>query len=172
MSNPTAFRLLAVIGMRGPQTTGEIARVLADVPTSSLYRQLTRLRNAGVLRVSAERRARGAVERTYALSSRDAGALQPADLVNLPISQLRSTFRNFLATMVADASAYIESLAFSRNRSLIRAGLAVTKLTDEEFVKVMQDLGAAITQHKHRAEAPPSARRRHFYIIALPEPVQ
>jgi hypothetical protein len=172
MSNPTAFRLLAIIGMRGPQTTGEIARVLADVPTSSLYRQLTRLRTAGVLRVTAERRARGAVERTYALSSRDAGALQPEDLVNLPISQLRSTFRNFLATMVADASAYIESLAFSRNRSLIRAGLAITKLTDEEFAKVMQDLDAAMTQHKTRSEAPPSARRRHFYIIALPEPVQ
>lgn len=172
MSNPVAFRLLAVIGMRGPQTTGEISRVLTDVPTSSLYRQLSRLRNAGVLRVAAERRARGAVERTYALSSREAGALQPTDLANLPISQLRSTFRNFLATLVADVSAYVESPAFSRNRSLMRAGLAVCKLTDEEYMKVTHDVGAAITLHKGRTEVPPSARRRHFYVFALPEPVQ
>jgi DNA-binding transcriptional ArsR family regulator len=172
MSNPTAFRLLAVIGMRGPQTTGEIARVLADVPTSSLYRQLSRLRKAGVLRVIAERRARGAVERTYALSSREAGALQPADLAGLPIAQLRSTFRNLLATMVADASGYIESPAFSRDRTLMRAGLAVCKLTDEEYVKVMYDVGAAITQYKERSEAPPTAKRRRFYIFALPEASQ
>src|SRR5579859_5860296 len=96
MSNPTAFRLLAVIGTRGPQTTGEIARVLADVPTSSLYRQLSRLRKAGVLRVAAERQARGAVERTYALSSRDAATLQAADLDKIPVAQLRATLRNFI----------------------------------------------------------------------------
>ena len=172
MSNPIAFRLLAVIGMRGPQTTAEIGRVLADVPTSSLYRQLSRLRNAGVLQVTAERRARGATERTYALASRDAAALQPADLANLPIAQLRATFRNFLATMVADVSAYIESAAFSRNRSLMRAGLAICKLTDDEYVKVMQGVSAAITLYKDRAKAPPSARRRHFYIFALQEPAQ
>ncbi len=172
MSNPVAFRLLAVIGMRGPQTTAEMARVIADVPTSSLYRQLSRLRNAGILRVTAERRTRGGVERTYALSSREAAALQPAHLANLPISQLRSTFRNFLATMVADVSAYTESVAFSRNRSLMRAGLVICKMTDEEYVKAMQDVSAAITQYKDRTETPPSARRRHFYIFALPEPLR
>ena len=172
MSNPVAFRLLAVIGTRGPQTTSEIARVLADVPTSSLYRQLSRLRKAGVLRVTAERRARGAVERTYALSSREAGAFQPADLADLPISQLRATLRNFIATMVADTSAYVDSPALSRTRSLMRAGLAVCKLTDEEYMKVMHDVGAAITMYKGRTEAPPSARRRHVYIFALPEAAQ
>jgi DNA-binding IclR family transcriptional regulator len=172
MSNPIAFQVLAVIGMRGSQTTSEIARVLADVPASSLYRQLSRLRTAGVLRVTAERRARGAVERTYALSSREAGALQPAELANLPISQLRSAFRNLLATMVADTSGYIESLAFSRNRTLMRAGLVICKLTDEEYLKVMQDVSTAITQYRERSEAPPSARRRHFYVFALPETAQ
>jgi hypothetical protein len=169
MSNPTAFRLLAAIGKRGPQTTAEIARELGDVPTSSLYRQLSRLRHAGVLRVTGERRARGAVERTYALSSREAGALQPADLVSLPVAQLRATLRNFIATMVADTSAYVDGPAFSRTRSLMRAGLAICKLTDKEYLKVLHGVGAAITRYKGRSKTPRSAKRRYFYIFALPE---
>lgn len=39
----------------------------ADVPPASLYRHVARLVDAGVLAVVAERRVRGAVERTHVL---------------------------------------------------------------------------------------------------------
>ena len=172
MSNPVAFRLLAMIGMRGPQTTGEIARVIGDVPLSSLYRQLSRLREAGVLRVTSERQARGSVERTYALSSRESGAFRPTDIADLPISQLRAALRNFIATVVADTSAYVESPAFARTRSLMRAGLVICKLTDEEYLNVTQDVSAAILSLKDRSKTPPSAKRRYFYLFAVPEAPQ
>jgi DNA-binding transcriptional ArsR family regulator len=171
MANPIAYRLLATIGMRGPQTTAELARVHDDVPTSSLYRQLARLRNAGLLRVVAERQARGAVERTYAVASRGAATFDPKQFAKLPVAQLRATLRNFLATMVADVSTYVEGRAFARDPSQTRAALAICKLTDDEYATVLRDVNAALTRFSDR-KPPASAKRRYVYLIALPEAVR
>lgn len=169
MSNPIAYRIVASIGMRGPQTTTEIARVLDDVPTSSLYRQLTRLRTAGVLRVAGERQARGAVERTYALSARDSAAFSPEQLAAVPTAKLRATLRNFVATMVANMTAFIESRAFARNSSEMSAALVVCKLTDEEYANVKRDVSAAISRYKDSPAERPGVERRYFYLVTLPE---
>jgi DNA-binding transcriptional ArsR family regulator len=168
LANPIAYRLLTTIGMRGPLTTTELARVHDDVPTSSLYRQLARLRDAGILRVVSERRARGAIERTYAVASREAAAFDPREFAKLPVAQLRAALRNFIATLVADASTYIESRAFARDPSQTRAALVVTTLTDDEYATVLRDINAALTQFKGRLDRP-SARRRGVYLIAIPE---
>jgi DNA-binding transcriptional ArsR family regulator len=169
LSNPIAYRILAAVGMRGPQTTADVARALPDVPPSSLYRQLTRLRTAGLLQVSGERQARGAVERTYALPSRDAAAFAPKDLAAAPIAQLRATLRNFVATMAANVSAYIESKTFARNRLRMMAGLIVAKLTDDDYVELMREVNGAIARLRTSSRGRPSAKRRYFYIVALPE---
>ena len=169
MSNPIAYRILASIGRRGPQTTSEIARALDDVPTSSLYRQLTRLRNAGVLRVAGERQARGAVERTYALSARDSAAFSPEQLAGIPTATLRATLRNFVATMVANVSAYIEGRAFARNPLQMSAGLVIRKLTDDEYLNVMRDVSAALSRFKDLPAERPGAKRRYFYFVTVPE---
>ena len=52
----------AFLGDRGQ--TSELSSELADIPPASLYRHVARLVDAGVLAVVAERRVRGAVERT------------------------------------------------------------------------------------------------------------
>jgi DNA-binding transcriptional ArsR family regulator len=169
LANPIAYRILAAIGMRGPQTTGALAGVLVDVPVSSLYRQLTRLRDAGILRVTSERQARGAVERTYALASRDSAAFAAADFAKLPVSQVRAALRNFIATMVADVSAYVDSRAFARDRSRLNAALAVLKLTDDEYTQAMKDVQATLTRVKAQSTQSPQASQRYFYLVALPE---
>jgi DNA-binding transcriptional ArsR family regulator len=169
LSNPVAYRVLASIGMRGPQTTAELASALDDVPASSLYRQLARLRDAGILRVAGERQARGAIERTYALASHNSGALAPADLATLPIARVRAAIRNFLATMLADASTFIESRAFARDRTALKAALLVSKLTDEEYARVVRDFMATIRAAQKRSASDPDAKRRYFYLVALPE---
>jgi len=168
LANPIAYRLLTTIGMRGEQTTAELARVHDDVPTSSLYRQLARLREAGILRVVAERPARGAVERTYALASREAAAFDPKEFAKLPVAQLRAALRNFIATLVADASTYIESRAFARDPSQTRAALVITTLTDDEYATVLHDINAALMQFKGRSGRA-AGKRRYVYLVAIPE---
>lgn len=169
MSNPVAYRILAAVGMRGPQTTAELASVLGDVPTSSLYRQLTRLRDAGILRVTAERQARGAVERTYALASREAAKLTKAEIAAAPVSQLRATLRNFLAALFADASSYIESRKFSRGRLRMGASLAVCDLTDDAYDRIQHELHATLARASEKSAGGATAKKRYIYLVTLPE---
>ena len=65
--HPVRLRIIkAFLGDRA-LTTSQLAAELDDVPAGSLYRHIARLTKAGVLQVVAERRVRGAVERTYTL---------------------------------------------------------------------------------------------------------
>jgi DNA-binding HxlR family transcriptional regulator len=65
--HPVRLRIVqAFLGDRA-LTTSQLRAELGDVPTASLYRHVARLVTHGVLSVVAERRVRGAVERTYVM---------------------------------------------------------------------------------------------------------
>src|SRR5580693_5088430 len=65
--HPVRLRILqAFLGDRA-LTTSQLSAELSDVPAASLYRHVARLVDGGALQVVAERRIRGAVERTYVL---------------------------------------------------------------------------------------------------------
>ena len=169
LSNPVAYRILNVIGVRGSQTTDQLAGILEDVPTSSLYRQLSRLREAGILRVVGERQARGAVERTYALAARDAGVFAADDLAALSAAQLRMVLKNFIAMLVADTSAYLASRGVRKSRAKVGAALAVCDLSDDEYTVLQRDLHAAIVRAREQAASGSTTKRRYFYLVTLPE---
>jgi hypothetical protein len=65
--HPVRLRIVQAFLGRPDLTTAALRDQLPDVPAASLYRQVAMLVDAGVLAVVAERRVRGAVERTYAL---------------------------------------------------------------------------------------------------------
>lgn len=170
LTNPVAYRIVAALGTRGQQTTEGLAQILPDVPTSTLYRQLARLRAAGVLRVVGERQARGALELTYAVASRDAATIKPELLASAPVSQLRLALRNFVNAMVADVGAFIEARSFARFRNRLHAALYVAQMNDEDYVTAIGEIARAIREAKTRSESTGGPRsRRSFYLIAIPE---
>ena len=70
--HPIRLRIIqAFLGDRALTTT-ELRAELPDVAPATLYRQVARLVGAGVLGVVAERRVRGATERTYVLRASSA----------------------------------------------------------------------------------------------------
>lgn len=70
--HPVRLRIIqAFLGDRALTTT-ELRAELPDVAPATLYRQVARLVGAGVLGVVAERRVRGATERTYVLRASSA----------------------------------------------------------------------------------------------------
>ena len=80
--HPVRLRIVkAFLGDRA-LTTSQLAAELDDVPAGSLYRHIARLTKAGVLQVVAERRVRGAVERTYTLRLY-AAQIQPGEARDL-----------------------------------------------------------------------------------------
>lgn len=69
--HPQRMAILRSLGVRS-QTTRELAGSLPGLPQATLYRHLSVLLDAGVIRVSDERHVRGTVERTFALADRQA----------------------------------------------------------------------------------------------------
>jgi DNA-binding PadR family transcriptional regulator len=146
-----------------------LSGALRDVATSSLYRQLAKLREAGVLQVVAERKARGAVERTYALGERGATVFDAQTLASTPVKTLRSTVRNLLTTLLTDVTSFIESAQFRKRPASILAGAYACDLTDEDYRKAAEGMHRAIISAKKRSAGSSKAVRRVFYAIALPQ---
>jgi len=169
LSNPVAYRIVAALGARGAQNTETLGKMLNDVPGSTLYRQTAQLRAAGMIQVVSERQARGAIERTYAIASREAAALTPELVANAPLAQLRAAIRNFIAAMAADITTHIDTRRFARSRGRLHAALYVAELTDEEYLQALQEIARAIRDAKMRSQGRDGRKRHAFYLIAKPE---
>src|SRR5579884_2586797 len=104
--HPVRLRIVqAFLGERA-LTTSQLADELDDVPAGSLYRHVAMLTNAGVLQVVAERRVRGAVERTYMLRLH-AAQIQPDQLAAMTPEQHAQGFMAFVAGLLADFDRYL-----------------------------------------------------------------
>ena len=105
--HPVRLRIVqAFLGDRA-LTTSELRAELLDVPPASLYRHVARLVDAGVLSVVAERRVRGAVERTYVLRV-SAARINLDDIERMSREDHRHAFMAFVAGLLGDADRYIE----------------------------------------------------------------
>jgi hypothetical protein len=90
--HPVRLRIVqAFLGDRA-LTTAQLRAELSDVPAASVYRQVARLVEAGVLSVVAERRVRGAVERTYVMRAA-AARISAGELAKMSPDEHRQAFR-------------------------------------------------------------------------------
>lgn len=162
--HPVRLRILqAFLGDRA-LTTAQLSAELSDVPAASLYRHVARLVQGGVLQVVAERRVRGAVERTYVLRQA-ASRVRAAEVASMSAEDLRAMFMAFIAGLLGDVDRYL-----SRGRpDLLRDGVAFgiegLWLTDGEFADVMRELYLVLDGR--RANLPGEGRRRRLLASML-----
>lgn len=165
--HPVRLRIVkAFLGDRA-LTTGQLAAELSDVPAGSLYRHIARLTRAGVLQVVAERRVRGAVERTYTLRA-PAAQIQPDEARAMTREQHTQAFLAYIAGLLADFERYVATgPADPASEAGYRAG--ALWLTDAEFAELLLDLNRVFAP---RLAHPPAAgrRRRMLYTVYLPAP--
>ena len=166
--HPVRLRIIrAFLGDRA-LTTSQLAAELDDVPAGSLYRHVALLTEAGVLQVVAERRVRGAVERTYTLRLL-AAQIQPGEVAAMTPEQHMQAFTAYVAGMLADADRYLASGPVDLVRDGASYRMAAMWLTDAEFAEFSRDV-AAVFQPR-LANAPGKGRRRRIvYTVSLPEP--
>ena len=134
--HPVRLRIIqALLGDRR-LTTAQIAEVLRDVSTATLYRQVAALVEGGVLEVVEERRVRGAVERTYRLHV-EAAQVTLADLERMTPDEHKQAFASFVAGLLADFDAYADrgDIDFIRDRVGYRQ--TALWLTNEELDDVL-----------------------------------
>ena len=104
--HPVRLRIVqAFLGDRA-LTTSALSAELADIAPASLYRHVARLVDAGVLAVVAERRVRGAVERTYVLRTSAAG-IGLDQLAAMSADDHRAAFMAFVAGLLGDFDRYL-----------------------------------------------------------------
>src|SRR5579875_721820 len=120
--HPDRLRIIeAFLGDR-QLTTADLRNELPDIAPASLYRHLTRLIDAGVLDVIAERKIRGTVERTYAKRKRL--DVSRDELATLSRDELSQTFLGYVATLLTDIDRYLE-----RDDAELRRGGATFRIT-------------------------------------------
>jgi hypothetical protein len=162
--HPVRLRIVqAFLGDR-VLTTSQLSAELSDIPAASLYRHVARLVSAQVLQVVAERRVRGAVERTYML--RLAAARIPLDEIKkMTAEDHRQMFMAFTAGLLADFDGYLAR----GNIDLARDGAAFAVdalwLDDTEYAETLRQLYQVL--QPRRANGPRKGRKRRIMASVL-----
>jgi hypothetical protein len=164
--HPVRLRIVqAFLGDR-PLTTSALSAELADVPAGSLYRHVARLVEAGVLAVVAERRVRGALERTYVLRL-SAATVGMDDLAAMSADDHRQAFMAFVAGLLGDFDRYLARGDIDLLRDGVSYRLAGLWLDDAEYAELMRDL-TRVLQPRLANPPAPGRRRRLLGSVLLP----
>jgi hypothetical protein len=162
--HPVRLRIVqAFLGER-PLTTAQLSAELSDIPAASLYRQVARLVSAGVLQVVAERRVRGALERTYMLRLTTA-SIGPEEAASMSVEDHRQAFMAFVAGLLADADRYLQRPGIDPLRDGVTYRLAGLWLDDAEYADLLRDLVRVL--QPRLANAPAKDRRRRILATVL-----
>jgi hypothetical protein len=164
--HPVRLRIVqAFLGDRALTTTG-LRTELCDVPAASLYRHVARLVAGGVLAVVAERRVRGALERTYVLRT-SAASIGLDELAKMTPDQHRQAFLAYVAGLIGDFDRYLARGDIDLVRDGVTYRIAGMWLDDAELMDLARELITVI--QPRLANAPkPGRKRRIFGTLLLP----
>jgi hypothetical protein len=147
-------------------TTSELRSELPDVPAASLYRQVARLVDAGVLAVVAERRVRGALERTYILRA-SAANVGLDEVARMTPDEHRQAFLAFVAGLIGDFDRYLARDRIDLVRDGVSYRMTALWLDDAELTELLRDV--AIVFQPRLVNGPKRGRtRRILGTVLLP----
>jgi hypothetical protein len=166
--HPVRLRIVKTFLGDRALTTTQLAAELDDVPSGSLYRHVALLAKARVLQVVAERRVRGAVERTYTLRL-FAARISPEDAKRMSPDEHAQAFMVYVAGMLADADRYLAAGQPDPGRDGADYQVGALWLTDAEFAELLRDLSIVFRPRLANPPAP-GRKRRMIYTVFLPAP--
>ena len=156
--HPVRLRIVqAFLGDRA-LTTSQLRQELEDVPSASLYRHVARLVDAGVLSVVAQRRVRGAVERTYVLRP-SADSISVDHLATMSADEHRQMFFAFLAGLIGDFDRYLAREEMDLLKDGVSYRLFALWLDDNEVAELARDWIRVFQPRLVNAPSPGRTRR-------------
>jgi Helix-turn-helix domain len=164
--HPVRLRIVqAFLGDRA-LTTSQLRDELPDVPPASLYRHVALLVDAGVLSVVAERRVRGAVERTYVLRVA-AASVNLDEVERMSREDHRQAFMAFVAGLLGDFDRYLSRDEIDLLRDGVGFRMAGVWLDDAELTEFLREL-ARVVQPRLANGPRPGRTRRLLGSVLLP----
>lgn len=165
--HPVRMRIVAELAGREGLTAAELHALLRDVPAATLYRQLSALETAELVRVAARRGdGRGPAERVFALPD-PRGAVALDEAVRSPAVTLR-LFLAFTAMMIGQFSRYARYARRRRGAPPFFRGWPVYA-TDQEFARLTDALTALGDDAGASGTASATRRRRFLYVVTVPD---
>ena len=163
--HPLRLRIMqAFLGGRALTTT-QLRAELPDIPPASLYRHVARLVHGGVLAVTAERRIRGAVERSYVLREAAANRGVGAEFAALSREDHRRAFMAFVAELLAEFDRYLARDDVDPVRDGVSYRLTGLWLDDAELAVLQRALAGLF--EPLLANGPESGRKRRILASIL-----
>lgn len=164
--HPVRLRIVqAFLGDRA-LTTSRLRDELPDVPPASLYRHVALLVDAGVLSVVAERRVRGAVERTYVLRVA-AASVNLDEVERMSREDHRQALMAFVAGVLGDFDRYLSRDEIDLLRDGVGFRMAGVWLDDAELTEFLREL-ARVVQPRLANGPRPGRTRRLLGSVLLP----
>ncbi|GAA2395513.1 helix-turn-helix domain-containing protein [Dactylosporangium salmoneum] len=162
--HPVRFRIVqALLGGR-ELTTAQLGEALPDVATTTLYRHVGLLVEAGILRVVQERRVRGSVERTYRLAV-EAASVTPEEARTMSVDEHRQAFTTFVATVLGDFDRYLARGTIDLGADQVGYRQVALHLSDEETVAFLGELRALLVRWVEVQPGPDRTRRLLTSIV-------
>jgi hypothetical protein len=127
----------------------QLARMLEDVPQTTLYRHVQRLFRGGVLAIAASRQVRGTTERTYVLAAGGA-RLGPEDLAGASREDHLRYFNAFVAGLLARYAAYLERPEVDLTADGVGYRTLLMELDDDELREMTMDVNRALAPYLRR----------------------
>lgn len=164
--HPVRLRVILAFLGGSRLTPQQVAAILPDVAQATLYRQIQRLYRGGALAVAAERRVRGAVERTYVLV--EAGvSLSAADLSRSSRDDHLLYFTAFAAGLIAQFEQYLQRTRIDLVKDGVGYRQVVLSLSDQEVAEMAGALNAAVGRYL-AYEPAPGRKRRLLATVLFP----
>lgn len=154
IAHPVRLRIVHAMSGGETFTTAQLCDRVPDVSKATMYRHIGLLADAGILEVEAEKRVRGAVERTYRLH-RERTRID----AELTTDDYRRTFAAAMATLLAEFNGYLD-----RDGDPVADEVGYRQhaiwLSDDERAAMIEELRAAILPRL--AYKPGPERRQHL----------
>jgi hypothetical protein len=162
--HPVRLRIVQTFLGDRALTTTHLRAELPDVPPASLYRHVARLVERGVLSVVAERRVRGALERTYILRAA-AARISADEVAKMSVDEHRQAFLAFVAGLIGNAERYLARPDIDPLRDGASYNLAGLWLDDVELMEFARDLYTIV--QPRLANGPRAGRTRRILATVL-----
>ena len=140
-------RLRILLALTGEElTTADLQGRLRDVPQATLYRQVGRLVDGGVIEIASEERIRGGVERRLRIAEGQ-DFLGPEDAAAMTAEQHLEGFITFSGLMIDAFGRYLDHPDADLSSDPVGYRQAALWLTDEEAAAMVDELRAVLVRY-------------------------
>jgi DNA-binding transcriptional ArsR family regulator len=167
--HPIRIRIIQLFTIKKVLTSQQLIVHLDDVPQTTLYRQLKKLLDAGIVYVVDEKQIRGAIEKTYSLYDQ-AALLTAKDLENSGSDDQKRYFRTFVAMVLSNVEQYLQRDSVDLIRDRVNFRQTALQLSDKELMLLSEEFQKLLIPLLNNQPAP-DRQLRMLTTILLPSEI-